>query len=125
MLKDITLGQYYPTKSIIHSLDARTKLLGTLVFMASIFVINQFWPYIVALLALVAVTKLSNIPFKYVLKGLKPLRWVILFTFVINVLFIPGDKLIFKFGIISISELGLRTALFMAIRLMLEKKRVS
>lgn len=119
MLNDITLGQYYPSKSPIHSLDARTKLFATLVFMVSIFVINQFWPYIVMVLALIIVTKMSNIPVKYVLKGVKPLRWIILFTFIINIFFIRGGDLLWHFGFLKIYEEGVRTAIFMAIRLVL------
>lgn len=119
MLKDITLGQFYPTKSPIHSLDARTKLLATLIFMVSIFVVNQFWPYAVIIVALLAVTKISNIPVNYVLKGVRPLRWIILFTFVINIFFIKGGDLLWHFGFLKIYEQGLRTAFFMAIRLVL------
>lgn len=119
MLKDITLGQYYPTKSQIHSLDARTKLLATLLIMVSIFVINQFWPYAILLLLLLAVTMISKIPVSYVMKGLKPLRWIILFTFIVNLFFVQGDNIVWSFGILKISDLGLRTAIFMAIRLTL------
>lgn len=116
MLKDITIGQYYPTSSTIHKLDARIKLIATFVFMVSLFIVNKFWPYIIVLTALVAMIKLSNIPIKYILKGLKPLRWIILFTFVINVFFLPGDK-IWSFGFLAITSQGLRQAIFMAIRL--------
>lgn len=119
MLKDITLGQFYPTKSVIHSLDARTKLLATLIFMVSIFLVNQFWPCAVIVLALLIITKASNIPVKYVLKGVKPLRWIILFTFVINIFFIKGGDVLWQFGFLKICEQGLRTAFFMAIRLVL------
>lgn len=119
MLKDITLGQFYPTKSVVHSLDARTKLLGTLVFMVSIFLVNQFWPYAIIVVALLLVTKISNIPLKYVLKGIKPLRWIILFTFVINIFFIKGGEVLWQLAFLKICEQGIRTAFFMAIRLVL------
>lgn len=117
MLKDITIGQFYPAKSLIHRLDARTKLLATLLLMVSIFVINQFWPYLVLFLFLVFITRLSTIPIKYVMKGLKPLRWIILFTFVINIFFVQGDVILWRFGFLKISENGLHTAIFMAVRL--------
>ncbi len=117
MLKDITLGQYYPTKSAIHSLDARTKLFATIIFMISIFVVNQFWPYLIILLSIISITKISKIPVNYVIKGVRPLRWIIAFTFVINMFFIHGDNIIWSFGFLNISDLGLRTAIFMALRL--------
>ena len=94
MLKDITIGQFYPSKSVIHRLDARTKLLATLLLMVAIFTINQFWPYSVLFLFLLFITKLSTIPVSYIMKGLKPLRWIILFTFVINIFFVQGDHIL-------------------------------
>ncbi|MCH1958774.1 MULTISPECIES: energy-coupling factor transporter transmembrane component T family protein [Romboutsia] len=116
MLKDITIGQYYPVNSVIHKLDARVKLIATFVFMISLFIINKFWPYAIVLLALVAIIKSSKLPGKYILKGLKPLRWIIIFTFVINVFFLPGD-VIWSFGFLRITSQGLEQAIFMAIRL--------
>lgn len=118
MLKDITIGQYYPTNSSIHKLDARVKLIATFVFMISLFIINKFWPYAIVLLSLVSVINLSNIPVKYIVKGIKPLKWIILFTFVINVFFLPGD-VIWSFGFMRITSQGLEQAIFMAIRLIL------
>ena len=116
MLKDITIGQHYPSNSVIHRLDARIKLIATFVFMASLFIINKFWPYAIVFISLLAVIKLSSIPTKYILKGLKPLRWIIIFTFVINVFFLPGDP-IWSFGFIKITEQGISQAIFMALRL--------
>jgi len=117
MLKDITIGQFYPAKSVIHRLDARTKLLATLLLMVSIFVINQFWPYLFLFVFLLVITRLSTIPVPYIMKGLKPLRWIILFTFVINIFFVQGDHIIWQFGFLKISDKGIHTAIFMAIRL--------
>lgn len=117
MLKDITIGQYYPCKSTIHSLDSRVKLIATFVFMASLFIINKFWPYAIVLASLAFVVKLSKIPPKYLMKGLKPLRWIILFTFVINIFFLPGDP-IWKFGFLTITKQGIEQAIFMAMRLL-------
>ena len=64
MLKDITIGQYYPVNSVIHKLDARVKLIATFIFMISLFIINKFWPYAIVLLALVAIIKSSKLPGK-------------------------------------------------------------
>lgn len=116
MLKDITIGQYYPSNSVVHKLDSRIKLISTFVFMASLFIINKFWPYLIVLVSLAATVKASSIPSKYIIKGLKPLRWIILFTFVINVFFLPGD-VIWSLGFIKITSQGIVQAVFMAIRL--------
>ena len=116
MLKDITIGQYYPTNSIIHKLDARVKLIATFIFMVSLFIINKFWPYLIVVGSLMAVVAMSKIPSKYIIKGLKPLRWIIVFTFVINTFFLPGDP-IWSFGFIKITSQGLSQAIFMALRL--------
>ncbi|MGL5642632.1 MAG: energy-coupling factor transporter transmembrane component T family protein [Paraclostridium sp.] len=116
MLKDITIGQYYPTSSIIHKLDSRVKLIATFIFMVSLFIINEFWPYLIVVGSLIVVIKLSKIPGKFIIKGLKPLKWIIVFTFVINVFFIPGDP-IWSFGFIKITSQGLSQAIFMGLRL--------
>ena len=118
MLKDITIGQHYPSNSLIHKLDARVKLIATLIFMISLFIIDKFWPYAIVFLALVATIKLSNIPFKYIMNGIKPLKWIIIFTFVINIFFLPGDPIV-SFGFIKITDQGVRQAIFMALRLIL------
>lgn len=116
MLNDITIGQYYPANSTIHKLDARVKLTGTFVFMISLFIINKFWPYIIVAAALSGIILNSKIPFKYMLKGLKPLKWIILFTVIINMFFIPG-KVIWSLGFLKITLEGIRQAVFMALRL--------
>ena len=119
MLKDITIGQHYPTQSLIHKLDSRVKLVATFIFMVSLFIINKFWPYSIVIISLLAIIKLSNIPFKYILKGLKPLRWIILFTFVINIFFLPGENPVLSFGFLKVTQEGISQAIFMAIRLTL------
>lgn len=116
MLKDITIGQYYPTSSIIHKLDARVKLVATFIFMVSLFIINKFWPYLIVVGCLLSVIKSSKIPGKFIVKGLKPLKWIIIFTFIINIFFIPGDP-IWSFGFIKITEQGISQAIFMGLRL--------
>jgi energy-coupling factor transport system permease protein len=118
MLKDITIGQHYPSNSVIHKLDARVKLIATLIFMVSLFIIDKFWPYAIVLIALMATIKLSTIPAKYIMNGIKPLKWIIIFTFIINIFFLPGDP-IWSFGFIKITDQGVRQAVFMALRLIL------
>ena len=70
MLKDITLGQYYPVDSILHKLDPRTKLFGTMVFIISLFIANDIWAYVIATVFLAAAIKLSNVPLKFMVRGL-------------------------------------------------------
>ena len=118
MLKDITIGQHYPINSTIHKLDARIKLIATFVFMISLFVINKFWAYLIVLLLIGFTIKKSLIPTKLILKGLKPLKWIIVFTFIINLFFLPGEE-IWSFGFLRITKEGIEQSIFMAIRLLL------
>ena len=122
MLKDITIGQYYPADSTIHRLDPRTKLIAAIVFMIALFVVNQFWPYLIILGIMVAIIKASEIPIKYIVKGIKPLRWILLFTFVINIFCLPGEVIQLggfklQLGFLKITDNGLRQAIFMSVRL--------
>lgn len=118
MLKDITIGQYYPVESPVHRLDPRIKIISMIVFIISLFFVDKFTPYIPVAIFLFTVVKLSHVPFKMIIKGVKPLRWILLITFIINIIFIPG-KIIFTLGIINITEEGLNMAIMMAIRLLL------
>lgn len=117
MFKDITIGQYFPGESIVHRFDPRLKIITMIFFIISLFFINTFIPYIFVAIYLLIIIKIANLPLKVVLKGLKPLRWILLITFVINIFFLPGEPL-FKLGFLTISKEGLKTACLMAIRLM-------
>ena len=117
MFKDITIGQYFPGESIVHRFDPRLKIITMIFFIISLFFINTFIPYILVAIYLFIIIKIGNLPLKVVLKGLKPLRWILLITFVINIFFLPGEPL-FKLGFLTISKEGLKTACLMAIRLM-------
>ncbi|MDD7363059.1 MAG: energy-coupling factor transporter transmembrane component T [Peptoniphilus sp.] len=118
MLKDITIGQYYPSESSVHALDPRYKILIMVIFIVSLFFINAFWPYILIFAWLFLAIIAAKIPVKLVVKGLRPLRIILIFTFIMNLFFIPGEE-IFRAGFISISREGLYQAIFMAIRLIL------
>lgn len=117
MFKDITIGQYFLGESIVHRFDPRLKIITMIFFIISLFFINTFIPYIFVAIYLFIIIKIGNLPLKVVLKGLKPLRWILLITFVINIFFLPGEPL-FKLGFLTISKEGLKTACLMAIRLM-------
>ena len=119
MIRDITIGQYYPADSVIHRLDPRVKLAGTIIFIVSLFLFNSFTGYIVVALFLGTVIKLSKVPFKFIVKGLRAVFILLLFTVVFNMFLTPGKELIHLFGNVRITEEGLRTAIFMGIRLVL------
>ncbi|SFI35385.1 energy-coupling factor transport system permease protein [Tindallia magadiensis] len=116
MLKDITIGQHYPTGSVIHQLDPRTKIIGTFAFMAGLFLIQSFSAYIAVILLLGTVILTSQIPFKYVLKGLKPLMVLIFVTFFINLFMTRGESIL-GIGPLTITREGLNQGVFMAMRL--------
>ena len=118
MIRDITLGQYYPGSSWVHRLDSRTKIIATLVYVAAIFVVPDFIGFAIAFLALAAVIAISGVPLKFLLRGLKPVFFIIALTFILNLFMIPGDVLV-KWGFLTITEQGLHTAVFMGIRLVL------
>lgn len=116
MIRDITIGQYYPADSVIHRLDPRVKLAGTMVFLISLFLFQSFSGYVVATLFLGMVIKISRVPLKFMLKGLKAI-FLLLFLSVIFNLFLTEGTPIFEIGIFRITWEGLRMAVFMAIRL--------
>lgn len=116
MIRDITIGQYYQAESKIHSLDPRVKLLGTLVFIISLFLGMNIWVYLVATIALIAVIKLSKVPFKFIVRGLKAIVVLILISAMFNLFLTPGT-VILKVWKITITDRGLQTAVFMVIRL--------
>ncbi len=116
MLKNITIGQYFPGETIIHRLDPRIKLLGTFAFIISLFFINSFYPYILVVAFILTTIKLSKVPLNYVIKGLKPLFLIITVTFLINVFMTKGE-ILFEIGPLDITKEGLIQAAFMALRL--------
>ncbi|SHI22775.1 energy-coupling factor transport system permease protein [Sporobacter termitidis DSM 10068] len=119
MLKDITLGQFFPGDSVVHRLDPRTKLILTLVYIVALFSAKSYYSYALMLFALVASVLLSRINFKTILRSVKPLIIVILFTFILNMLFTSGAHPIAHFWIFNISYEGIRVAVTMIIRLVM------
>ncbi|MBQ7582500.1 MAG: energy-coupling factor transporter transmembrane protein EcfT [Lachnospiraceae bacterium] len=116
MLRDITLGQYYPTDSVLHRLDPRVKLLGTLVFLISLFLFQNFTGYIVATVFLVTLIVLSKVPFHFMVKGLKAIMILLLITVLINLFATPGEELA-SFWKFHITKEGIYSAVFMLLRL--------
>ncbi|MDD3367351.1 MAG: energy-coupling factor transporter transmembrane component T [Lachnospiraceae bacterium] len=118
MIRDITLGQYYQAESPIHHLDPRTKLISTMLYIVSLFLMKNFIGYIVVLVFLGTVIKISQVPLKFILKGMKAIFMLLLITVFFNLVLTPGDTAI-SFWIINITWQGIRTAAFMAARLAL------
>lgn len=119
MLKNITLGQYFPGESLIHRLDPRTKLLATIALIAIVFVSRGFAGFILIAAFVLACAASTGIHLKFLFKGLKPILFIIVFTFVLNLFFQTGGNVLVKLGPVRITDQGLRMASFMAVRLIL------
>ena len=118
MLKDITLGQYFPGNSPIHRMDPRTKLLALILYIVTIFIADGLIPYVICAAGLVAVIRISRIPLKLILKSLKPIVIIIIFTGALNILYTPGTEL-FRLWIFRVTVEGIRTAITMIVRILL------
>ena len=120
MLKDITLGQYFPGKSPVHLLDPRTKLIMLVVYIVSLFLASGWISYGVMLLFLAAVIKISTIPLKSIVRGMKPLLMILIFTGVLNIFFTPGEgEPLVALGVVKIYSEGLIRAVFMVLRILM------
>ena len=116
MIREITIGQYYPVDSVIHRLDPRTKLAGTLLFIVALFCANNVAGYAIITVFLAAVIKLSNVPFKFIVRGLRAMLVLLLISVLFN-LFLTSGTVIWQFKFLKITEEGLRLSVFMALRL--------
>lgn len=116
MIRDITLGQYYPVNSMIHRLDPRVKLVSTIVFIISLFLFKSFVGYIAATIFLVGIIKVSKVPVRFMLKGLKAIFILLMITMLFN-LFLTEGEVLLQFWIFKITKEGLRLAAFTGIRL--------
>ena len=118
-MREATIGQYYPVESVIHRLDPRVKLTGTLIYIISLFLFRSFSCYFVVVLFLFRVILLSKIPLRYILRGLRGIIFLLIFMSMFNLLFTPGTVTYWKAGPIQITDTGIRNACFMALRLTL------
>lgn len=116
MLRDITIGQYYPSDSILHQLDPRVKLMGTLVYVLSLFFFRGVSGFLAVTLGLAVLIRLSRVPVGYMVKGLKAIAVILILTGMFNLLLTPGEPLI-SFGAVKITEEGIKSAAFMVVRL--------
>ena len=118
MLKDITLGQYFPGDTVAHRLDPRTKLLLVVFYIVGLFCADSVLTYAIMAAAFVLCARVSKVGAKALVRGLKPVLVIILFTGVLNLFFTPGDYL-WQFGFLHISRQGLFMAARMVLRIML------
>ena len=117
MLSNITMGQYYPVDSRVHRLDPRIKLILTIVFIVAVFMAKTFLGYAVILGFVCLTAKLARVPFRMLLRGLKPLRLIIILTFLLNLFFTSGDTVWVEFWIVRITKEGFLQASFYSLRL--------
>ena len=118
MLKDITLGQFFPGTSVLHRLDPRTKIIAEILFIVAVFLANSYLAYGVLLLISGALLLVSRLPMRVILRGIKPLLYIIFFTSVINIFWTTGDQLLFAWKFIKIYREGIEFAVFMMIRIL-------
>lgn len=118
MLRDITLGQYYQTDSVVHKLDSRVKLVATFLFICSLFVVEQAAGYVAAALFLAFAIKLSHVPFRFMVRGMRAILFLLLLTFFFNLFLTPGEA-VFSYWKLTITREGVELAVKMAVRLTL------
>ena len=117
MIRDITIGQYYPANSPLHRLDPRVKIVCTLLYLISLFLFRSVLEYAVATVFLFGIIKLSKVPFRYIVKGLKPIIMLLMITVVFNLFLTRTGETLIKIWFLRVTDEGLRTAVYMAIRL--------
>lgn len=118
MIRDITLGQYYPGGSAVHRLDARTKIIATLLYIIELFIVNNFYGFLITAAALAVVIAVSKVPPRFIFRGLSAVFLIIAFTFVLNVFMVDG-RVLWHWKFLTITYEGLMRAFFMAVRLVL------
>lgn len=118
MISDITIGQYFPGKSFVHKLDARIKIVLTVLLIAELFLCKNFFSLLLAVLSVSATIAVSRIPFKTIFKSLKPLALIIIITAVINLFYGTGEPLV-EFSVFKITLDGIYKAIFFAVRISL------
>ncbi len=119
MLKDITLGQYFPVDSVLHRMDPRFKIIETMLFIVMLFAGNSFWVLALGTIFVLLAQQFSHIPMKMMWKSIKPILPILAFTAVLNLLFIDDGETLVQWGILKVTEGGITTSLFMMIRIIL------
>jgi len=119
VLKDITLGQYFPGNTVAHKLDPRTKILLVVLYIAALFTAGSLIAYGLMALVLAACVRVSKVGLKALVRGLKPVLFIIVFTGILNLFFTPRGNELWAWGPLHITDAGLRNAVFMILRIML------
>ena len=119
MLKDITLGQYFPGDTVAHRLDARTKILLVMLYIIALFCAKSFTAYALLAAVLAVCVRVSRVGLRSLVRGLKPVLFIIVFTGLLNLFFTPGERYVLEWGFLRVSDTGLRNAVFMVLRIML------
>ncbi len=117
MIRNITIGQYYPANSKLHRLDPRVKIVCTFLFLISLFCFQNIWGYVVATIFLASIIRISKVPFKFIVKGLRPVIMLLMITVLFNLFLTKTGTVIFEAWVFKITDEGLRTAGFMTVRL--------
>ena len=118
MLREITIGQYYATDSPLHRLDPRVKIAGTLLYIISLFLVHHYIGLVVAALIFGMMVRMSNVPFRFIVKGLKPIMMMLVFIAMLHLFCTPG-KAIFSLGVLHITIEGVQKCIFLTVRLTL------
>lgn len=119
MLKDITLGQYFPGNTVAHKLDPRTKILLVVLYIVALFTAKGVLAYAIVAACLAVCVRISKVGLKQLVRGLKPVLFIIIFTGILNLFFTPGENYLVEVGFLRISDTGLQNAIFMVLRIML------
>ena len=118
-LKDITLGQYFPGHSFVHKLDPRTKLLAVVLYIVALFLAKSFITYGILFVLLAVSITISKVPLKSIVRGLKPVVFIVIFTAILNLFYTPGDHVLAKVWILTITLEGVFNAFFMVVRILM------
>ena len=118
MIRDITLGQYYSGESWVHKLDPRVKILATILYIVELFIVNNFIGFAIGAAVLAVIIAISRVPLGFIVRGLKPILIILMFTFALNIFMVSGE-VIWQWKFLHITKEGIRIAVFMAIRLIL------
>jgi len=118
-LKDVTLGQYFPGNSPVHKLDPRTKLIAVVLYIAALFLAKWFVTYAIMFALLAFSIAISGVPLKSILRGMKPVVFIVVFTAILNLFYTPGEHVLAKFWIFTITLEGIYQAFFMVIRILM------
>ncbi len=118
-LKDITLGQYFPGTSLIHKLDPRTKILAVVLYIVALFLAKSFVTYLIMFGVLAVAVAVSKVPMRSLVRGMKPVVFILVFTAVINVFYTPGDHVLVKVWVLTVTMEGVWNAFFMVVRILM------